>query len=526
MLAAGGPSGFAVRSIRWCDGAVVLEAEGTAAAASCPDCGAVSEQVHARYARHPFELPWRGSAVRLALTVRRFACPNPGCARRTFAEGFGPRLPRYAQRTDGASELLLVFGLAAGGEAGARLAEAVGLPASPDTLLRLVRQHSDSGAETPRVLGVDDLSLRRGVNYATLLVNMETHRPVDLLAGRDAEVLAAWLREHPGVEIIVRDRSEAYAQGGWDGAPEAQQVADRFHLVKNAGDALDELMRGRRRSLSYVEETPVPPPGPGAEPRPLSPSGQQQAARRAARLARWERVRALHAAGASYSQIAREVGIDRKTVARLVRTPEPPRNRGEHRRPADLSSPSLAPYAEYLKDRWQAGCHNISQLYREIEAQGYARSRSLVAQALLPWRPPRPPPGTRRKVRRLSARWLCLRPPDQLKPYEAEALAGLLAEDPELDAGYRLLQHFRRLIAERDQPGLDAWLADARASGLPTFASLANGIAADRAAVDAALTTPWSNGMVEGFVHKVKLIKRQGYGRAGLRLLRARVLAA
>jgi transposase len=461
----------------------------------------------------------------MCLTVRRFACPNPACARRTFAEDFGPRLPRRAQRTDGASQVLRVFGLAAGGEAGSRLAGTVGLPASADTLLRLIARQADCGVEAPRVLGVDDLALRRGVNYATLLVNMETHRPVDLLDGRDAEVLSRWLRDHPGVEIIVRDRSEAYAQGGRDGAPEAQQVADRFHLVQNAGAAMQELLRGRRR-VEYAAVPAAPASPTPAAPRRVSAKDQQRAEKREARDARWEEVRQRHAGGASITRIAAEMGMSRGTVRRSLAHPEPPRYPTINRRPSDLSSPSLQPFVAYLQEQWQGGCQNISQLYREIKAQGYTRSRSLLAQALLPWRPPRPPPGERRKRRRLSVRWLCLRPPDQLEDYKKEALASLLAQDLELDAGYQLLQRFRRVIAERDPAGLEAWLADARGSGLPPFASLANGIEGDRAAVDAALTTPWSNGMVEGFVHKVKLLKRQGYGRAGLPLLRARVLAA
>jgi transposase len=461
----------------------------------------------------------------MSLTVRRFACPNLGCGRMTFAEDFGPRLPRHAQRTAGASDLLLVFGLAAGGEAGSRLAGAVGLPSSPDTLLRLIGQHADSGVEAPRVLGVDDLALRRGVNYATLLVDLETHRPADLLDGRDAEVLSRWLRDHPGVEIIVRDRSEAYAQGGRDGAPDARQVADRFHLVQNAGAAMQELLRGRRRVEYAAEPALTAAPTPEA-PRRVSAREQHRAEKWKARDARREEVRRRHAEGASISRIAREMGMSRGTIRRSLAHPEPPRYPTANRRPSDLSSPSLRPFVAYLQEQWQGGCQNISQLYREIKAQGYTRSRSLLAQALLPWRPPRPPPGERRKSRRLSVRWLCLRPPAQLEDYEKEALANLLAQDLELDAGYQLLQRFRRVIAERDLPGLESWLSDARNSGPPAFASLANGIVGDRAAVEAALTTPWSTGMVEGFVHKVKLLKRQGYGRAGLPLLRARVLAA
>jgi transposase len=384
---------------------------------------------------------------------------------------------------------------------------------------------------TPRVLGVDDLALRRGQRYATIFIDLETHRPIDLRLGREADVLAAWLADHPGVAVIVRDRAEAYAHGARAGAPDAVQVADRFHLVQNASAALDEALRSRRRRVEIATlasvAAPVPlPPAAVAEERPPSRTRQQARARRAERVARWERVRELAGHGMSIRRIAAEVGHDRKTVRRLLATSEPPRNRIEHPRPGGLTSPTLQPFVAYLQDRWQQGCQNISRLSREIAAQGYQGSRSLVAQALLPWRPPRPPPGQRRRLRRLSVRWLCLRPPEQLDAEEQSVLQQVLAEDHELAAGYGLLQRFRALVATRDRGALDTWLIDAQASALPSFAALATGIEADRAAVDAALTLPWSTGMVEGHVHRVKLIKRQGYGRAKLDLLRQRVLAS
>jgi transposase len=329
---------------------------------------------------------------------------------------------------------------------------------------------------------------------------------------------------------VTRDRAEAYAEGVRAGAPGARQVADRFHLLQNASAALDGVVRGRRRRLEYAEPPgPADPAGPGEPPsvpdRPLSRAKQEQLARRDRRKARWQQVRDLHAAGASISGIARQLGMGRRTVRHYLATPEHPTWRPPPR-PGGLRSPLLQPYVTYLQDRWQAGCHNVSQLFREVRALGYPGSRALLDQATRPWRPPRPPRGSRPKRRRLSVRWLCLRPPAQLKEYERRALEQLLADEPELATGYRLLQRFRTLVATRDHAALDQWLTDAEASGLQPFASLARGIRADRAAVDAALLTAWSNGQTEGQVHRLKLIKRQGYGRAKLDLLRSRVLAS
>lgn len=525
---------FVVRRVVLDGPAVVLEAEGTAREARCPTCGVPSGRVHDRYRRRPSDLPWRGRVVRLVVTVRRFRCDARGCPRATFAERFDPAVARGTRRTADATAFLLALARAAGGEGGARLAVAAGLPVSADTLLRLLRRAHGAAAPTPRVLGVDDLSLRRGRSYATLLVDLERRAPVDLVPGREAATLRDWLRAHPGVEVVVRDRSGAYAEGAAVGAPDAAQVADRFHLVLNASAALDEVLRGRTRRLQVQASRAeaMPGPAPARPPPPPTPSEQRRVERRERRVARWEEVRARRAAGETVAGIARSVGLDRKTIRRWLRYAAAP-PRGRPPRPPDVPSPSLRPYLAYLQDRWQAGCTNISQLYREIAALGYTRSRSLVAQALLPWRGPRPPAapdGTRRRgrprVRRFKVRWLCLRPPEQLDPEERAALERVLAEEDDVAAGHDLLQRFRRLVAARDPAALDGWLVDAVASGLGPFVSLAAGIALDRAAVDAALLTPWSNGPVEGLVHKVKLLKRQGYGRAKLDLLRARVLAA
>lgn len=376
------------------------------------------------------------------------------------------------------------------------------------------------------MLGVDDFALRRRHHYGTLLVDLETNEPIDVLDGRDAETFAQWLKEHVGVEVIVRDRAEAYAEGAAQGAPDAQQVADRFHLLQNGSAALDELLRGRRRSIEHAEEQATAGPDAPAPENPPSKRQQERTAQRARRVARWRQVCERHAAGQSISRIARELGMDRKTIRRYLATPEAPQRQLRNPRPPAASSPTLQPFMSYLQDRWEAGCTNISQLYRELVGQGYTGSRSLLNTALLPWRGPPKARGTRPTKRRFSVRWLCLRPPEQLDQLETQLLAQVLADDPILTEGYSLLQRFRRVLREHSVAALPTWLADAQASGLAPFVALANGIIADRSAVEAALTMDWSNGPTEGHVHRVKLLKRQGYGRCKLDLLRRRILAA
>jgi transposase len=439
-------------SERWCivlvvvehDGSLVLHVEPTRTAVPCPVCGTLSDRQHSRYQRRPLDLPWRGAIVRMNVHTRRWFCDEPTCPRKIFAERFDGALARYARRTVAADALLRTFALQAGGEGGARLARTAGVPVSPDTLLRLLRAIQDQAVPTPRVLGVDDLALRRGKRrYGTLLINLETHRPIDLIDERTAEVFADWLRRHPGVEIIVRDRAGAYAEGGRQGAPNAVQVADRFHLSANASAALDEVLRSRRRRVEYVAVAAepnangvVPPTLP--PPTSISRVNQYSLEVRARRTARWQAVRERFTAGQAQRQIARELGIARMTVQRLLNTPRPSTTDltescpPEPSRPGGLSSPSLLPYLVYLQTRWQAGCSNILQLHREIAKLGYTGSRSLMYRALVPWRGPRPPPeagvgsrqrgGRPRRVKRFSLRWLCLRPPQQLDRDEREAL--------------------------------------------------------------------------------------------------------
>lgn len=489
--------------------------------ADCPSCGTRSQRIHSRYVRTLCDLPSLGLPVCLRLTTRRFFCLCEVCPRRTFTERIPELTAPYARRTRRLFEALQALARALGGEGGSRLAHRLGMSISADVLLRKLHRLPVMAQATPRVLGVDDWAWKKGHRYGTILVDLERSRVVDLLPDRTADALAQWLEAHPGVEIITRDRSNLYAEGATRGAPEAVQVADRWHLLRNLTEAIERVLEKRGALLRQVVASPANVPMP-ADPAPAPPTpraGQAKAARRARRRQCYEQVVCRRQQGWTLEAIAQEVSLNVRTLRRWLRVDGFPERK---ERPPAKSK--LDTYRGYIDARFQQGCTNAAQLWRELREQGFDGGRSLVSTYVRGLRRgllPRAAQTKRPTLRRTA--WLLTRSEAELGAEERSYVEALTAQAPGLGQVQALAVEFGRLLREHDADGFDLWVSAAEQSPLGAFVA---SLRTDEQAVRAAVTEPWSNGPVEGQVNRLKLVKRQMYGRASFGLLRARVVEA
>src|SRR6266700_4092836 len=343
--------------------------------AACPGCGTISKRVQSRYRRTLHDLPISGRFVRLIVEVRRFFCKKSTCARKIFAEQLPVLCRPHAQRTKRLQEALCRLGLAVGGQAGEDRGCEQGMSGSRDTILRLIRKFEQPAAQEPRVIGLDDWAWKRRRRYGTLICDLEQRRPLDLLPDRRVETVSAWLQAHPHIAIVSRDGSSEYASAIKKGAPQARQVSDRWHLVKNLAacvsvqlaQSLAQIRRAEQaKAKASAEEKHL-----SQEQRPARTRAVQQAqhARQAERIARYEQMLMLQEQGMKSADIAAQVGMVERTVRGWLSRGDIPYS-GPRRARARL----IDPYKTYLLSRWHQGCRTGSQLERELRAQGYKGS--------------------------------------------------------------------------------------------------------------------------------------------------------
>ena len=476
--------------------AVVIRASCRAAQARCPLCGAVSSRVHGGYARVVADGAAGGRPVLIALSVRRFRCPEPSCPRATFAEQAGGVSERYRRRSVPLLGMLASFGLELAGRAAARLAGTMGMPVHSSTVLRLVMALPDPPVTAaPAVTGVDDFALRKGHVYGTVVADAESGDVIDLLPDREAATLREWLKDHPGAEVICRDRAGAYAEGARDGhrgCLKEQPAADA------AGD----------------EDTPAVPDG------SLDVCGRERQMARRTRE-RYAEIRQRLDAGQPEAAIRRATGLDRRTVQKYARAAS------ADELVAGMSRESrLDEFKPYICQRWNQGLTDASQIHAELRQRGWTGSPQTVRRYvhLLRQAGPAVTPAPAVPKTREITRWLLSRP-GSLDDGDQARLAAVRAGCPHLDALAGHIRDFAGMMTRRQGLlALEDWLTRVEADDQPELHSLAVGIRRDQEAVTAGLALPYHSGAMEGNVNKIKMIKRQMYGRAGFALLRKRVI--
>jgi hypothetical protein len=443
---------------------VRITARTRTASLACRGCGAVSSQVHDRYWRSLADLACGGRPVQVVLEVRRFCCGNPACEVATFAEQVPGLTGWYQRRTASLRALLEKVALALAGRAGCRLAAALAVAVSRFTLIRLVRALPDPQAGPVTVLGVDEVAKRKGHSYATVLMDMDSRRLTGMLPDREAETFADWLRAHPGIEVICRDRGGAYARAAREAAPAAVQVADRFHLWQDLAEAVEKTVLACLAALSppspgpqdpQPAAVPAGPAGAPAEPDGFRDQHGHQRRLVARHRERYAAVQALRAEGCTIREIARRLGLARNTVLKFAQAVSI-----DELLVKSTSRPSvLDPFKPCLNQRWNDGCTSAAALHEEIRARGWegsiltverylrqfrtadGRDRQARAQLTAPSAPPLPKP-------RQVTRWIMTHP-DHLASHDAADLARLLDASPGLAAAAGHVRSFAGMMTRR-----------------------------------------------------------------------------
>jgi transposase len=532
------PAGITITSIHPSATELVVRVACHLPSMLCPECHQPSTRIHGNYQRTVADLPCAGRNVLFLLTVRKFVCSTSTCPRKIFTERLVGLVSSYGRMTSRLIALVQTLGVGAGGQMGTRQADRSGIATSPSTLLRHLMQLPAPAIRAVEVLGVDDFAWKKRFTYGTILVDLERRKIIDVLADRESATVETWLREHPEVDIVSRDRGKEFAKAAALGAPQARQVVDRFHMVKNLSEVLREIL-GHCRAEIRLGEAPQPQLEKTGEerarPLPTAATWQQRTpiqvkkvhqARQASRDDRYQQMTTLRAQGLTQREVATRMGMSEKAVRNWLKRGAAPTNERHSRRRSVFD-----PYAAYVLGRWQEGLHEVKQLYEEIRAQGFPGTVRIVGrfvQALRddPEKITLAPATVAERFSANAATWLFIRDPAQLTIEKQAELELICQRSETARLTYALTQQFMTMLRLRRGQEFEAWLSAVEASYIPELRRFAHSLLKDKDAVVAGLTLSYSNGPVEAQVQKLKLVKRSMYGRAKLPLLRQRLLHA
>ncbi len=532
------PAGITITSVHPSATELVVRIACHIASMPCPECHQPSTRIHGNYQRTVADLPCAGRSVILALTVRKFVCSTPTCSHKIFTERLAGLVQPYARMTSRLIALVQAFGLVAGGQMGTRLADRTGIATTPPTLLRHLMQLPAPVTRAVRVLGVDDFAWKKRFTYGTIVVDLERRQIIDVLPDRESATVETWLKEHPEVDIVSRDRGKEFAKAATLGAPQARQVVDRFHMVKNLSEVLREIL-GHCRTEIRQGEAPVSELEQVGEehirPLPTAATWQQRTppqvkkahqARQASRDDRYQQMTTLRVQGLTQREVAKRMGMSERAVRTWLKRGAAPTNARHVRRRSVFD-----PYAAYVLQRWQAGVHEAKQLYEEIQAQGFSGTVRIVQRFVQALRddPEKITLAAETSAERFSANaatWLFIRDPKQLTAEKQAELELICQHSETARKTYALTQQFMTMLRLRRGQEFEMWLSAVEASHIAELRRFAHSLLKDKEAVVAGLTLSYSNGPVEAQVQKLKLVKRSMFGRAKLPLLRQRLLHA
>jgi len=515
--------GFRFRAVARESARLTFQYERITRSAPCPLCGAVAHRIHSHYQRRVWDMPIEMTSVVLLLQVRKWYCDNAQCPRKIFTE----RLPHvtmpHGRYTHHLRQVLAQLGQEHGGASGARSGRIVGVQVTERTILRLLHAQPLPEVPPPRIIGLDDWAWKRRQRYGAIVVDLERATPIALLPERSVDVVRRWLQEHPTITIVARDRSQEFATAITQALPQAQQVADRWHLAHNLTELLDTVVASRWKLLLKAlrpAETPLPLP--------------QHTAHHTRHLVgdeRYQQAHSLAQAGVPVVAIAEHMGVGARTIRRWLA-----QQRGPHTVPR---KPRRGPFdwtTAYLRERWEAGEYNGMVLWEALRTQGFTGSSRSVYRRLRQWRAHpyqrmllvNQPSSTRSPWSDLTpgkvVGWIIARP-EHLRSQDRERLERICQVDEVLAQARMLMQQWLTMIRRHTAEPLERWLQDVRTSALPQWLPFARSIERDKAAIVAGLTLPYSTGPVEGHINRLKLIKREAYGKASLEYLQQRFLA-
>lgn len=518
-LVFGSSGDFEVLSILRLEDQLILSVQSRSKGCPCPVCHVLSSKLHSYYIRQLKDLPAFDNKVSLRLRAKKWHCLNTECPRKIFAERFQHFFKPYKRTTDRLREKLLNIALFMGGRPAEMLCKTLKIVVSSSSLIRIIHQQAVLTPSFLDAIGVDDWAFRKGVNYGTAIVDLKLHKVVDLLPDRETATLENWLKNHPEIKIITRDRFSRYALAASNGSPDAVQVADRWHLLKNMGDALQKLLERKRQQIMSLQAEQAAQGLENEQPEPRAPKQEEKPSPRYQLL---QRIKEMYATGKGTKRIARILGISRNTVKKYIHLHEPPQRKG-------TKTTNLISFSEYLHDRIEQDPNvKTIELFLEIKAMGYNGCRSTLNDYLRKYT--KQHNRTRyKKLPRVSwttakVKVLLCKKAEQLEEKDKKVIDDICEKSAEIHQARVLAGKFRYMMENKQGHLFNNWIEEVEQSGIQEMKGFAKGLLTDYQAVVNALSLPWSNGQVEGQINKLKTIKRQMYGRAGFELLRKRVI--